>query len=106
MPFVQLTADTDIEMILGELWMFNPKVNGSTAKELKEHFVKLHKEGNINIIVDNLLDENYWDRTLKIDIKDMSVYGAVKLVIEPLMIHAKYDTIRMLSNNVIEFWWD
>ena len=106
MPFVPLTADTDIEIILSDLWMFNPKVNGSLAKELKDHFVKLHKEGKINIIVDNLLDENRWDRTLKIDIKDMSVYGAVKLVIEPLMIHAKYDTIRMLSNNVIEFWWD
>jgi len=106
MPFVQLTADTDIEIILSDLWMFRPEANGSTAKELKEHFVNLHKEGKINIIVDNLIYENYWDRTLKIDIKDMSVYGAVKLVIEPLMIHAKYDTIRMLSNNVIEFWWD
>jgi len=106
MPFVLLTSSSDIEMILGDLWMFNPKVNGSFAKELKQHFVKLHKEGTINIIVDNLLDENHWDRTLKIDIKDLSVYGAVKLIIEPLMVHAKYDTIRMLSNNVIEFWWD
>lgn len=106
MPFVPLTADTDIELILGELWMFNPNANGSYATELKNHFTKLHKEGKIEILVDNLLDENHWDATLNIDIKDMSAYGVVKQVIQPLMETARFDSVSMKNNNVIEFWWD
>lgn len=106
MPFVPLTADTDIELILNELWMFNPNGNGSYATKLKNHFVKLHKEGTIRIITDNLLEENRWDATLNIDIKDMSAYGVIKQVIQPLMENARFDTVRMLNNNVVEFWWD
>ena len=99
MPFVLLTSNQFSAMV-------SLAYNIGIGNFSKSSVLKLHKEGTINIIVDNLLDENHWDRTLKIDIKDLSVYGAVKLVVEPLMVHAKYDTIRMLSNNVIEFWWD
>jgi hypothetical protein len=106
MPIVALTPDSDIELIIGDLWMFNPKMNGSYAKELCNHFVKLHKEGKIQIITDNLLEKDTWDATLKIDIKDMSAYGVVNSIITPLQKFARFDEIRMLDNNVIEFWWD
>lgn len=106
MPMVALTPDTDIELIIGDLWMFNPKVNGSYAKELRDHFVKLHKEGKIRIVTDNLLVEHSWDATLKIDIKDMSAYGVVNNIISPLQKFAHFDEICMLDMNVIEFWWD
>jgi hypothetical protein len=106
MPMVALTPDTDIELIIGDLWMFNSKVNGSYAKELRDHFVKLHKEHKIQILTDNLLDENTWDATLKIDIMDMSAYGVVNNIISPLQKFARFDEIRMRDMNVIEFWWD
>jgi hypothetical protein len=114
MPFVPLTADTDIGTILGELWMFNPKTNGSYATELKNHFAKMHKEGKIRIITDNLLDDNKWDSTLRIHIKEMTAHELVKRIITPIMTIARPTEINMVSHkvgvitehNVIEFWWD
>ena len=101
-----LTKNSDMRDILKDLWPFSKKVNGSGGELLLEHFVRLHNEGTIRIITDNLLDENTWDATLRIDIKDLSAYGLVKLIIRPLQINAKYDEIAMVNNTTIEFWWD
>ena len=109
-----LTKDTDINVILSDLWPFSQKLNGSYGVQLKDHLVKLHKEGTITILIDNLLDDNTWDAILRIHIKDLSAYGLVKNIITPIMSYAKPDEIRMVShvvgvikqNNVIEFWWD
>lgn len=109
-----LTKDTDINVILSDLWPFSTKMNGSYGVSLREHLVKMHNEGKIKILIDNLLDENTWDRTLRIHIKDLSAYGLVKQIITPMMMNARPTEINMVSHkvgvitehNVIEFWWD
>lgn len=114
MPMIALTADTDIAVILSDLWPFNPKVNGSNALSLRNHFANLHNQGKIKILTDNLLDENTWDRTLRIQPNDLSAVGLVKQIISPLMSIARPHSINVVShevngikqNDVIEFWWD
>ena len=114
MTTVALTANTDIDIILSDLWPFNPKVNGPDALALRKHFVTLHNQGKIKILTDNLLDENTWDRTLRIQPRDLSAVGLVKQVISPMMTIARPYSINVVShvvngikqNDIIEFWWD
>ena len=114
MPTVALTANTDIDVILSDLWPFNPKVNGPDGLALRKHFVTLHNQGKIKILTDNLLDENTWDRTLRIQPRDLSDVGLVKQVISPIMTIARPHNINVVShvvngikqNDIIEFWWD
>lgn len=109
-----LTKDTDINVILSDLWPFSQKMNGSSSVKLKDHLVQLHKEGKITILIDNLLDDKTWDATLRIHPKDLSAYGLVKNIITPIMTYARPDEIRMVSHDVgvikhhdvLEFWWD
>ena len=114
MTLVALTPNTDIDVILSDLWPFNPKVNGPDALALRKHFVTLHNQGKIKILIDNLLDENTWDRTLRIQPNDLSAVGLVKLIISPMMSIARPHNIDVVShvvgvikqNDIIEFWWD
>lgn len=109
-----LTANSDMNDILADLWPFNPKVNGPDALALRKHFVELHNQGKIKILTDNLLDENTWDRTLRIQSRDLSAIGLVKQIISPIMSIARPHNINIVShvvgaikqNNIIEFWWD
>ena len=113
MTTVALTANTDIDVILSDLWPFNPKVNGPYALILRKLFATLHNQGKIKILTDNLLDENTWDRTLRIQPEDFSAVGLVKQVISPIVTIARPSSINVVShevdaqqNDVIEFWWD
>jgi hypothetical protein len=114
MTTVALTANTDIDIILSDLWPFNPKANGSDGLALRKHFVTLHNQGKIKILTDNLLDENTWDRTLRIQPGDLSAVGLVKQIISPIMTIARPSNINVVShvvngikqNDIIEFWWD
>ena len=109
-----LTANSDMNDILAELWPFDPKVNGPDALALRKHFVELHNQGKIKILTDNLLDENTWDRTLMIQLWDLSAIGLVKQVISPIMSIARPHSINVVynvvnnikQNDIIEFWWD
>lgn len=79
------------------------------SKVIVPHLVKLHNEGKIKLDIDTLIKNHKldtWDRTLQINIMDMSAYGLVKLLIEPLLCHTRFDEVRMIDQNTIEFWWD
>jgi len=79
------------------------------SRVIVPHLVKLHEQGKIKLDVDTLIKNHKldtWDRTLRIDILDMSAYGLVKQLIEPLHHYTRYDEVRMINNTTIEFWWD
>ena len=79
------------------------------SRVLVPHLVKLHEQGKIKLDIDTLIKNHkldIWDRTLRINIMDMSAYGLVKQLIEPLHHYTRYDEVRMINNTTIEFWWD
>jgi hypothetical protein len=79
------------------------------SRVLVPHLVKLHEQGKIKLDVDTLIKNHkldIWDRTLRINIMDMSAYGLVKQLIEPMRYHTRFEEIRMIDMNTVEFWWD
>jgi len=73
------------------------------------HLVKLHNEGKIALDVATLVKNHKadtWDSTFRIDLKDMTASDAIRLVVTPMHSLTQFDSIRMLDNNVVEFWWD
>jgi hypothetical protein len=73
------------------------------------HLVKLHDTGKIRLDIDTLIKNHKsdtWDRTLRINIKDLSAYGVVQLLISPMRQHTRFEEVRMIDHAIIEFWWD
>lgn len=104
---VTLKQDIVVGLTLTDL--LNEYAILSESRVIVPHLVKLHEQGKIKLDVNTLIKNHKsdtWDRTLQIDIKDMSAYGVVKLLIEPLRCHTRFDEIRMINQNTVEFWWD
>jgi hypothetical protein len=79
------------------------------SRVLVPHLVKLHEQGKIKLDVDTLIKNHKldtWDRTFRINIMDMSAYGLVKQLIEPMRSYTRFDEVRMIDMNTVEFWWD
>lgn len=79
------------------------------SDKLIPHLIKLHNDGQIALDVKTLVENHgkeTWDRKFRIDLKDLSAHGAIKLVVSPMHHWSRYTEIRMLDNNVVEFWWD
>jgi hypothetical protein len=79
------------------------------SKTIIPHLVTLHNKGTIGLDVKTLVDNHKndtWNRRMRIDIKDLSAYGLVHLLIEPMMYETCTRKMHMIDRNTIEFVWE
>lgn len=77
--------------------------------KLIPHLIQMHNKGKIALDVDTLVKNHgsdTWDRIFRINIKKLSAVEVIKLVVAPMHYYTRFDSIRMLDNNMVEFWWD
>lgn len=74
-----------------------------------DHLVSLHNQGKIQLDISTLIknhEMDTWDWKLRVDIKDMSAYGVVQLLIHPMQMYTHFAEVCMVDHNTVEFRWD
>ena len=102
---VNTVTTPSIDTILSQYWMFSDKYSNQA---LREHLCKLHNNGTIRILYENMQSDK-WDGSLLIDYKDLSALGVINQIVSHVMAHARFDEIRVIALNgspVLEMWWD